>query len=126
MGAAISVFPGARAIRVPAHRFAPVKTTNDLLRIWSDAYVLSEDHRIVPASDGFAEELVIDLDSAFYKRIDDFSERFARGAPSLVRCRRLTVRGDFRFGAGVSISGEVDLVNEGDTPRQIPDGETLR
>jgi len=126
MGAAISVFPGARAIRVPAHRFAPVKTTNDLLRIWSDAYVLSDDHRIVPAPEGCAEELVIDLDSAFYKRIDDFSERFPRGAPSLVRCRRLSVRGDFRFGEGVSISGEVDLVNEGDAPRRIPDGETLR
>jgi UTP--glucose-1-phosphate uridylyltransferase len=126
MGAAISVFPDARAIRVPAHRFAPVKTTNDLLRIWSDAYVLSDDHRIVPAPGGFAEELVIDLDSAFYKRIDDFSERFSRGAPSLVRCRRLTVRGDFRFGEGVSISGQVDLVNEGGTPRRIPDGETLR
>jgi UTP--glucose-1-phosphate uridylyltransferase len=126
MGAAISIFPGARAIRVPAHRFAPVKTTNDLLRIWSDAYVLSDDHRIVPAPEGCAEELVIDLDSAFYKRIDDFSQRFSQGTPSLVRCRRLTVRGDFHFGKDVSISGEVDLVNESDAPRRIPDGETLR
>jgi UTP--glucose-1-phosphate uridylyltransferase len=125
MGAAISVFPGARAIRVPAHRFAPVKTTNDLMRIWSDACVLSGDHRIVPAAEGYAEELVIDLDPTFYKRIDDFVERLPHGAPSLVRCRRLTVRGDFRFGEGVSISGEVDLVNERDTPRRIPDGEVL-
>jgi UTP--glucose-1-phosphate uridylyltransferase len=126
MGAAISVFPGARAIRVPAHRFAPVKTTNDLLRIWSDAYVLSEDHRVVPAADGFADDLVIDLDPAFYKRIGDFVDRLPHGAPSLVQCRRLTVRGDIRFGRGVSISGEVDLTNEGETPREIPDGETLR
>jgi len=126
MGAAISVFPGARAIRVPAHRFAPVKTTNDLMRIWSDAYVVSDDHRIVPAAEGYAENLVIDLDPAFYKRIGDFTERFPHGAPSLVRCRRLTVRGDFRFGKGVSISGEVELVNQSDTPRRIPDGEALR
>ena len=126
MGAAISVFPGARAIRVPAHRFAPVKTTNDLMRIWSDAYVLSDDHRIVPAAEGSAENLLIDLDPAFYKRIDDFTERLPHGAPSLVQCRRLTVRGDFRFGEGVSISGEVDLVNPDDTPRRISDGEVLR
>jgi len=126
MGAAISVFPGARAVRVPAHRFAPVKTTNDLMRIWSDAYVLSDDHRILPAAGRCAEDLVIDLDPAFYKRIDDFTERLPHGAPSLLRCRRLTVRGDFRFGKGVSISGEVDLVNQGDAPRRIPDGEELR
>jgi UTP--glucose-1-phosphate uridylyltransferase len=126
MGAAISVFPGARAIRVPAHRFAPVKTTNDLMRIWSDAYVLSDDHRIVPAAEGSAENLLIDLDPAFYKRIDDFTERLPHGAPSLVRCRRLTVRGDFRFGKGVSISGEVDLANQSDMPTRIPDGEVLR
>jgi UTP--glucose-1-phosphate uridylyltransferase len=126
MGAAISVFPGAAAIRVPAHRFAPVKTTNDLMRIWSDAYALTDDHRIVPAANGYAEDLVIDLDPAFYKRIDDFVERLPHGAPSLVRCRRLTVRGDFRFGKGVSISGEVDLVNESGKPIRIPDGEVLR
>jgi UTP--glucose-1-phosphate uridylyltransferase len=125
MGAAISIFPGARAIRVPSHRFAPVKTTNDLMRIWSDAYVLSDDHRVVPAPEGHAEELLIDLDPAFYKRIDDFVERFPDGAPSLVRCRRLTVRGDCRFGKGISISGEVDLVNAHDAPRRIPDGEVL-
>jgi UTP--glucose-1-phosphate uridylyltransferase len=125
MGAAISVFPDARAVRVPAHRFAPVKTTNDLMRIWSDAYVLSSDHRILPAPDGFAEDLVIDLDPAFYKRIDDFVERLPHGAPSLLRCRRLSVRGDFRFGKGVSISGEVDLRSEDGAPRRIADGEAL-
>ena len=125
MGAAISVFPGARAIRVPAHRFAPVKTTNDLMRIWSDAYVLSDDYRILPAADGSANGLVIDLDPAFYKRIGDFTERLPHGAPSLVRCRRLTVRGDFRFGKGVRVSGEVDLVDRSGTPTRIPDGTVL-
>merc|ERR1719394_2020991 len=41
MGAAISAFPGASAILVPRTRFAPVKTTNDLLALRSDAYVLT-------------------------------------------------------------------------------------
>ena len=42
MGAAIECFAGAEAICVPRDRFAPVKTTNDLLRLWSDAYEVSE------------------------------------------------------------------------------------
>ena len=46
MGAAIGVFEGARALRVPRPRFAPVKTTNDLLALRSDAYVLHDDLRV--------------------------------------------------------------------------------
>jgi UTP--glucose-1-phosphate uridylyltransferase len=68
---------------------------------------------------------VIDLDPAFYKRIGDFTERFPHGAPSLRRCRRLTVRGDFRFGRGVRVSGEVELVDRSGTPTRIPDGAVL-
>ena len=43
MGAAISVFEGAGAVRVPRSRFAPVKTTNELLAVQSDAYVMQDD-----------------------------------------------------------------------------------
>merc|ERR1712217_655227 len=46
MGAAISCFQGASAIIIPRSRFAPVKTTNDLLALRSDAYVLTSDFRI--------------------------------------------------------------------------------
>merc|ERR1719261_2279979 len=46
MGAAISCFEGAIALRIPRTRFAPVKTTNDLLALRSDAYVLTPDLRI--------------------------------------------------------------------------------
>ena len=41
MGAAVGSIPGARAVQVPRTRFAPVKTTNDLLVVWSDAYELT-------------------------------------------------------------------------------------
>jgi hypothetical protein len=37
MGAATGVFEGAQALRVPRRRFAPVKTTDDLLAVRSDA-----------------------------------------------------------------------------------------
>ena len=40
MGAAVGVFEGARPLRVPRTRFSPVKTTEDLLALRSDAYVL--------------------------------------------------------------------------------------
>ena len=41
MGAAVGSIPGARAVQVPRSRFAPVKTTNDLLVVRSDAYELT-------------------------------------------------------------------------------------
>ena len=46
MGAAIDVFDGARALRVDRARFAPVKTTDDLLALRSDAYELTDDARV--------------------------------------------------------------------------------
>ena len=42
MGAAVGVFDGARPLRVPRTRFSPVKSTEDLLALRSDAYVLHE------------------------------------------------------------------------------------
>jgi len=51
MGAAISVFEGAGAIRVPRQRFAPVKNTNDLLAVRSDCYILTEQFQIIPNSE---------------------------------------------------------------------------
>jgi UTP--glucose-1-phosphate uridylyltransferase len=121
MGAAISVFEGAQAILVPPLRFSPVKTTNDLLAVRSDAFRLTDDWRVVPTPEGAS--LVIDLDPAYYRRIDDFEARFPDGPPSLRRCHRLTVRGDFRFGKDVVVEGSVRL--ESEEPRAIPDGARL-
>ena len=39
MGSAIECFPGAQAILIPRSRFAPVKTTSDMLALASDACV---------------------------------------------------------------------------------------
>ena len=99
MGAAIGVFEGARALHVPRRRFAPVKTTNDLLALRSDAYVLHEDHRVELAPER-EEPPVIDLDPEYYKLVGDFEPRFpARAAvagglraPDGVRRRDLRTR----------------------------------
>ena len=126
MGAAIDVFDGARAVRVPRERFAPVKTTDDLLALRSDAYVLRGDGTIAiaPERDGAGAPLV-QLDPKHYKLVRDFEARFAAGAPSLVGAERLTVRGDVAFGAGVVVRGAVTVEHDGDGQRLIDDGALL-
>jgi len=126
MGAAIDVFDGARAVRVPRTRFAPVKTTNDLLALRSDAYVLHEDGRIALAPDRAGEGApLVDLDPEHFKLLRDFDARFPAGAPSLVACERLTVRGDVAFGAGVVVRGTVTVSQREDGQRRVEDGAVL-
>ena len=109
MGAAIDVFEGAAAIEVTRERFAPVKTTNDLLVVRSDAYELTDHAEMRLVRD---EPPVVDLDPAHYKLIRDFDAHFAAGPPSLKECDRLMVRGDVVFGKDVTIRGAVKI--EGD------------
>jgi UTP--glucose-1-phosphate uridylyltransferase len=118
MGAAIDVFEGAAAIEVPRARFAPVKTTNDLLVVRSDAYELTDDAELHLVRD---EPPFVDLDSDHYKLLRDFDARFPKGAPSLKECDRLAVNGDVKFGADVVVRGLVTI--EGD--QEIADGAVL-
>ena len=120
MGAAIDVFDGSRAIQVPRSRFAPVKTTNELLVVRSDAYRLADDARIELAADRDGAPYV-GLDSAYFKLMADFDARFPAGPPSLVEADRLEVDGDVTFGGGVAVRGSVRV--EG--PRRIEDGAVL-
>ena len=120
MGAAIGVFDGAQALHVPRRRFAPVKTTNDLLALRSDAYVLHDDKRVELAPSR-AEPPFVDLDPEYYKLIRDFEERFPGGPPSLVDCDRLVVEGDVTFGRGVVARGSVTVRG----PARIEDGTIL-
>jgi UTP--glucose-1-phosphate uridylyltransferase len=124
MGAAIDVFEGARAIRVGRERFAPVKTTNDLLALRSDAYVMHDDGRIAVAG-GRSGAPLVDLDPRGYKLVRDFDARFGAGAPSLVECESLKVRGDVAFGASVVVRGAVAIEHDGDDQLRIEDGAVL-
>jgi UTP--glucose-1-phosphate uridylyltransferase len=114
MGAAIGAIDGARALHVPRSRFAPVKTTDDLLVVRSDAYALEDDGHLAPAFDG--DPPFVELDPAFYRRLADFDGRFAHGPPSLRRCRSLRVVGDVHFGWGVTVEGDVELTGPGTVP----------
>jgi UTP--glucose-1-phosphate uridylyltransferase len=125
MGAAIDVFDGAAALRVPRARLAPVKTTNDLLVLRSDAWVLHDDARVELAPERDGRVPFVDLDGSYYKLISDFDARFSSGAPSLLRCERLEVEGDVAFGRGVIVRGSVRVVNDGDGQLRIDDGTVL-
>jgi UTP--glucose-1-phosphate uridylyltransferase len=125
MGAAIGVFDGAQAVRVPRSRFAPVKTTNDLLGVRSDAYVLTDEGHVVLAPERGESPPLIDLDSSFYKLVGDFEPRFPAGPPSLVACDRLTVEGDVIFGREVTVRGSVAIENTDDEPLRVDDGAVL-
>ena len=46
MGAAIGTLDNTGAIEVNRSRFAPVKTTEDLFALRSDAYVVTDDYRL--------------------------------------------------------------------------------
>ena len=120
MGAAIGVFEGAQAIEVGRDRFAPVKTTNDLLVLRSDCYEITDDWRVILAGGRDAQPRV-DLDPDYFKLLPDFEERFPEGPPSLVGAERLVVRGDVTFGADVTVTGAVEI--EG--PTEIESGSRL-
>jgi UTP--glucose-1-phosphate uridylyltransferase len=120
MGAAIEVFNGARAIRVPRSRFVPVKKTSDLLVLRSDAYVLADGGRIELAGARDAPPLV-ELDDEHYKLLPRFDAHFPAGPPSLVEAERLEVVGDVTFGRDVAVRGSVRV--EG--PRRVEDGALL-
>jgi UTP--glucose-1-phosphate uridylyltransferase len=121
MGAAIDVFEGAAALHVPRSRFVPVKTTNELLALRSDAYEVADDWavRLVPAREG--RPPLVELDSKYFKLLPDFEARFAAEPPSLARCDRLSVQGDVSFGSDVVVRGSVTV----DGPRRIEDGAVL-
>ena len=128
MGSAIAAFEGAGAIRVPRSRFAPVKTTDDLLAVSSDAFSLTDDFRIIPNSkrqERGLEQVVITLDSAHYQLVDEMKARFPHGAPALVECERLSIKGDVKFGKNIILRGIVEIINELDRQLQIKDGTII-
>ena len=126
MGAAISLFEKAAAVRVPRSRFFPVKTCNDLLAMRSDCFVFTEmkNLRMNPERkiNQKQETIKIKLDPQFYGKIDDFDQRFADGVPSLVDCYTLTVEGDVLFEKDVEIKGSVTIRNTQKSQTVIKEG----
>ncbi|MEW6490242.1 MAG: UTP--glucose-1-phosphate uridylyltransferase [Thermodesulfobacteriota bacterium] len=123
MGAAVGSFGAAAGVLVSRGRFAPVKTTDDLLVRRSDVYregsasPLEPDPRRDPA----LGPPLVRLDPRYYGSVADLDVRIPQPL-GLLSARSLEVSGDVGFGQGVSVVGDVRL--EG--PRQIPDHTVLR
>lgn len=117
MGHAIGLFPKAQAVETPRRRFLPVKNTNDLVALWSDAYILKEDYTIeLNPARPHGMELVVDLDKLYYGFFDQIKARFPAGVPSLVNCKQFHVEGDIYFINKVGLEGDIWLCNRRPSP----------
>jgi UTP--glucose-1-phosphate uridylyltransferase len=125
MGAAISIFPGASAVRVPRTRVSPGKTGLDLLAVRSDLTILTASYRIQPNPKRTLGTFRGSLDDAYYKNIMELEARFPFGPPSLLHCNSLEIRGDFCIGADVVLKGDVRLLNDSKSQARIPDGTEI-
>ncbi len=108
MGAAIGCFRSTVGYRVPRQRFAPVKTTEDLLVVRSDAYRIDNAGAVRPDLErALSGPPTVNLDP-IYRPIEAFETRVPH-ALGLRGCRALTVEGDVTFGRDVQIGGRVTL-----------------
>ncbi|VEN72802.1 conserved hypothetical protein [Candidatus Desulfarcum epimagneticum] len=117
-GSAISLFEGARALRVPRSRFRPVKTCGDLLALRSDRFFFKK-NGLVPSPGAQNSPIEINLDPRHYGNLDSFEKRFSKGVPSLAACRSLEVEGDVFFEKGVTLKGHVAIRNRSGKPAAV-------
>lgn len=125
MGSAISAFEHADALQVPRTRFAPIKSTEDLLVVRSDYMRLTEMGTVEPIPGCSNLPPRVTLDPRYYKKIDSFEHRFPNGPPSLCECEALEVEGDVLFGRGVKIKGKAKITNTADTQGKIEDESVI-
>lgn len=116
MGSAIECFEGALAVEVPRSRFAPVKTTADLVALRSDAYEVLKDGqvRLREERKGVPPEITL---SGEYKLVDSLD---TLGVPSLINCRSLKVIGLVSLSENVVIEGDVAFENNEEGNRKTP------
>jgi len=119
MGAAIECFGDATAVNVPRSRFAPVKTTADLLALRSDAYDFTKDGRALLAPEFEGVPPKVDLDGS-YKLVDQLEATLVEGAPSLRKCKSLAIKGPVLFASDVVFEGDVTVTNASEEPKHIP------
>ena len=121
MGAAIGAFDQAGAVLVPRSRFAPVKTTSDLLAIRSDAYEITPDWRLTLNSARNGRPPLIELDNRHYKSVDQL-DRFIPVPPSLRDSATLALKGPVELADGVVFQGTVTVTNPAEEPRTLGAG----
>jgi len=125
MGSAISVFAGSKALRVPRSRFLPVKKTNDLLAVRSDLFSMTNNFKIIQNPNRKYDNINIELDSRYYKLIDEMDKRFPESIPSLIKCENLKILGDVKFGKNITLNGNVVIENNSGKQKIISDNSII-
>jgi len=122
MGAAIECFNGADAVCVPRSRFAPVKKCSDLMLLRSDAYIVNSSSVLIlnPKCNGVAP--IVDLDSKKFKMVQHLAAATGGGYPSLVQCKKVSIKGEVWVSSGVVFKGEVKVTNGSSEPKVLPPG----
>jgi len=129
MGAAVSSFRSAKALKVSRDRFFPTKTVEDLFVLQSDACILDNMFRLHkhprrPRHLPLRPHVVFAED--FLSSPLSFPARFeAPETVSLVAARRLEVSGDVYFEREVTIEGDVAIIGGSERIR-LKRGTTLK
>lgn len=125
MGSAISIFTNAKALQVPRKRFAPVKNCEELLLLWSDAFIIDENCQIIDNPEKKFTNITVQLDPTYYSFISQLNDRFPFGAPSLIECKDLVIKGDIRFGKNIKLVNSVALTNSQSEQVTITDNSII-
>ncbi|MGB9617253.1 MAG: UTP--glucose-1-phosphate uridylyltransferase [Desulfomonilaceae bacterium] len=129
MGAAVSSFPNAKALKVTRDRFFPTKTVEDLFVLQSDACILDDMFQLHknprrPRRLPLRPQVVFGDD--FLSSPLAFPARFeAPETVSLLGARRLEVRGDVYFERDITIEGDVAIMGRSESIR-VKRGTILR
>lgn len=125
MGTAISVFENSTALEVPRSRFIPVKNSEDLLLLWSDAFIIDNQFRIISNPSRKHKDITIQLDPEHFLFLNQMKSHFPHGAPSLADCKTFSIKGDICFGKNIKIIDSVELTNSQKSPIFISDNSII-
>lgn len=103
-------------------RFAPVKKCSDLLLLRSDAYIVNSSQvlELNPLCKNVAP--IVDLDDKKYKLVQHLEGATRSGYPSIVGCRKLSVKGEVWLSSRNVFRGDVSIVNTSSEPKILPPG----
>lgn len=104
IGGAIRNFKNALCLKVERNRFLPVKSTQELLPLMSNAYFVDQESYVIKlTSNNWLERpLAILLPPKFYAPLDEFRARFFN-IPDMLELKLLKIEGDVWFGKNVKL-----------------------
>ncbi|CAD5230239.1 unnamed protein product [Bursaphelenchus okinawaensis] len=112
IGGAIRNFELAKVVHVPRRRFLPVKKTQDLLVIMSNAFIVDKTGVLVLNPKRTIKTAPVVHLSTNYDAISTFFDHFD-AIPDLFECESLKVDGDVRFGKKIVVKGNVKVFAKG-------------